>query len=54
MLSAKKAQRAIQWTKIVVLGDGAVGKSGKGADRASYARCCVASKRRVLASSFAY
>ena len=29
MLSTKKAQKAIQWTKIVVLGDGAVGKSGK-------------------------
>ena len=29
MLSTKKAQKSIQWTKIVVLGDGAVGKSGK-------------------------
>lgn len=29
MLSAKKAQKDVQWTKIVVLGDGAVGKSGE-------------------------
>ena len=29
MLSAKKPQKDVQWTKIVVLGDGAVGKSGE-------------------------